>query len=142
MPHFAILVLCFCTGIFLVAESTTLSIVTDKEALMSLKSQLNMEMSNSLSTWDQESSSPCNWTGVVCNRNGRRVIGLDLSGLRLSGFISPYIGNLSFLRSLQMQNNQLTGNLPEQLGNLFRLRSLNVSFNSLTGAIPSNISDG
>ncbi|CDP19861.1 unnamed protein product [Coffea canephora] len=140
MLHFAILLLCFCTGIFHVAESTALSIVSDKEALMSLKSQINMEMSNPLSTWDQDSSSPCNWTGVVCNRNGQRVIGLDLSGLRLSGSISPYLGNLSFLRSLQMQNNQLTGNLPEQLGNLFRLRSLNVSFNSLTGAIPSNIS--
>ncbi|KAL3514403.1 hypothetical protein ACH5RR_027120 [Cinchona calisaya] len=140
LKNFAHLVVFFCIGIFVVTESATFSIITDKEALISVKSQISMELSNPLSTWDQESSSPCNWTGVVCNRNGQRVIELDLSGLKLAGSISPHVGNLSSLRSLQMQNNQLTGNLPVEIGRLFHLRTLNASSNSLTGAIPSNIS--
>ncbi|KAK6115978.1 hypothetical protein DH2020_008247 [Rehmannia glutinosa] len=58
----------------------------------------------------------------------------------MTGSISPHIGNLSFLRSLELQNNQLNGELPDQLGDLVRLRTLNVSFNSIGGVIPSNIS--
>ncbi|KAL3505091.1 hypothetical protein ACH5RR_034932 [Cinchona calisaya] len=140
--HFALLVLFSCRAMsFLDAESAALSLISDKEALMSLKSHtISMEVSYPLSSWDENSTSPCNWTRVVCNKNGQRVIELDLSGLKLAGSISPLIGNLSFLESLQLQNNQLTGNLPEQLGNLFRLRTLNASSNSLTGVIPTSIS--
>uniref|UniRef100_A0A2C9V2X6 non-specific serine/threonine protein kinase n=1 Tax=Manihot esculenta TaxID=3983 RepID=A0A2C9V2X6_MANES len=58
----------------------------------------------------------------------------------LSGSISPYIGNLSFLRSLELQNNQLSGTLPDEICHLSRLRLLNLSSNSLHGSIPSNIS--
>ncbi|KAI3460181.1 hypothetical protein Pfo_016844 [Paulownia fortunei] len=120
-------------------ESSPLSINTDKEALISFKSQIFVELPNPLSTWDQNLS-PCNWSGVYCNELGQRVVGLDLSGVRMTGSISPYIGNLSFLRSLELQNNQLIGELPDQLGNLFCLRTLNLSFNSIEGVIPSNIS--
>ncbi|KAK4479600.1 hypothetical protein RD792_015120 [Penstemon davidsonii] len=112
------------------------------EALISFKSQIFVDellTYNPLSTWDQNVS-PCNWSGVSCNKHGERVIGLKLSNLRISGAISPYLGNLSFLRSIELQNNHFTGELPHQLGNLFRLRSLNLSFNSIEGIIPSNIS--
>ncbi|KAM7462646.1 hypothetical protein LguiA_030767 [Lonicera macranthoides] len=135
--HFAILVLLF-TSIPHAVDSTIPSIQTDKEALISFKSQLTTEPPNdALLRWDQNLS-PCNWTRVLCNRE--RVIGLDLSGLKLAGSISPHIGNLSFLASLQLQSNQLTGKIPNQLGNLFRLRVLNMSFNNLEGTIPSNLS--
>ncbi|KZV54548.1 Serine-threonine protein kinase, plant-type [Dorcoceras hygrometricum] len=123
------------------AGSSPLSLITDKEALISFKSSvvLEPERQNPLSTWEQNLS-PCNWSGVSCNKLGQRVIGLQLSGLGMGGSISPYIGNLSFLRSLELQDNQLTGKLPDQLGNLFQLRTLNVSFNRLEGVIPSNLS--
>ncbi|CAK9182864.1 unnamed protein product [Ilex paraguariensis] len=124
-------------NVFLGAESATLS--TDREALLSFKSQISMEPPNALSTWDPNSS-PCNWTGVVCNKLGERVVELDLSDMGITGSISPYIGNLSFLRSLQLQDNRFTGTLPDELGNLFRLRIMNMSFNSIEGAIPRNIS--
>ncbi|KAK3183076.1 hypothetical protein Dsin_030362 [Dipteronia sinensis] len=121
-------------------QSVSLSIITDKEALISFKSQLSLPTPSPLSSWNQDSS-PCNWTGVVCNRFGRRVTGLDLSDLRLEGTITPHIGNLSFLRSLQLQNNQLRGPLPLQLTNLFRLRVVNMSSNILEGGIPLNITN-
>ncbi|PSS31465.1 Receptor-like protein kinase [Actinidia chinensis var. chinensis] len=140
MFHFAILaVLITSKSLFLAAESPALSIVTDKEALISFRSHINMEPTNPLSTWDQ-TLSPCNWTGVRCNKFGERVIELDFSGLRLKGSISPHIGNLSFLRSLQLQNNQLAGTFPDQIGNLFRLQVLNMSFNVIEGVIPPNLS--
>ncbi|KAF7842267.1 putative receptor-like protein kinase [Senna tora] len=132
-----------CLLLHVSTSSTTLSITTDTEALISFKSQLSNDPPHhhpSLSSWiHNSSSSPCNWTGVVCNNLGQRVIGLNLSGLRLSGQLSPHIGNLSFLESLQLQNNQFTGVIPEQIGNLGRLRTLNMSFNRLEGTIPPNI---
>ncbi|KAK7399656.1 hypothetical protein VNO78_10843 [Psophocarpus tetragonolobus] len=124
---------------FSIGESAvTLSITTDREALISFKSQLSNDTLNHLSSWNQNLS-PCNWTGVLCDRLGQRVTGLDLSGLGLSGHLSPYIGNLSSLHSLQLQNNQFTGMIPDQIGNLFSLRILNMSSNMLEGKLPSNI---
>ncbi|XP_059318609.1 putative receptor-like protein kinase At3g47110 [Lycium ferocissimum] len=134
-----IIVFSACQDKYFTAEAIPLSLVTDKEALISLKSQINMESSHPLSSWDVDSS-PCNWTGVVCNENLERVTGLDLSGLGLEGTISPHIGNLSLLASIQLQNNRLTGTLPHQLSNLIHLRVLNASFNSIQGIIPPNIS--
>ncbi|TYH87730.1 hypothetical protein ES332_D01G139400v1 [Gossypium tomentosum] len=98
--------------LFLSIESNT-SLVTDEEALLSFKSQIKT-------------------SGVV---------ELNLSGFHLEGSISPYVGNLSFLRSLQLQDNQFSGQLPDQMWNLFRLRDLNMSQNNLydTGAIPEDL---
>ncbi|PIA50534.1 hypothetical protein AQUCO_01200003v1 [Aquilegia coerulea] len=111
------------------------SIVTDKEALISLKSGMSL----SPSFWDHNSS-PCNWTGVVCsNKRSPRVVVLDLSGLGITGSISPSIGNLSFLHSLQLQNNKLSGNIPSEIVNLNRLRALNLSSNAIGGSFPSNM---
>ena len=124
--------------LFIGVSAATLSITTDTEALISFKSQLRNDTLNHLSSWNQNSS-PCNWTGVQCDRLGQRVTALELSGLGLSGHLSPYIGNLSSLQFLQLQNNQLIGLIPDQIGNLFSLRVLNMSFNMLEGKLPSNI---
>uniref|UniRef100_A0A803MJ41 non-specific serine/threonine protein kinase n=1 Tax=Chenopodium quinoa TaxID=63459 RepID=A0A803MJ41_CHEQI len=113
---------------------------SDKDALISFRSQLSLDnpSNNPLSSWDQNLS-PCNWTRVVCNKFGDRVIGLNLSSLQLIGQISPHIGNLSFLQSLQLQNNQLTNTIPKEECNLLQLKVLNLSSNKLEGSIPSNI---
>ncbi|KAM3303000.1 putative receptor-like protein kinase [Capsicum chacoense] len=128
-----------CQDKYFTAASISLSLVTDKEALISFKSQINMESPHPLSRWDIDSS-PCNWTGVVCDEHLQRVTGLDLSGLGLEGTISPHIGNLSLIASIRLQNNRLTGILPNELSNLIHLRVLNMSFNSIEGIIPPNIS--
>ncbi|KAF5740634.1 putative Serine-threonine protein kinase plant-type [Tripterygium wilfordii] len=133
MVYLSMLVLLMFSGV----ES---NIDTDKEALLSIKSQLSAESSDPLLSWDKNTF-PCNWTGVLCDNSSTRVEGLDLSGLRLTGSISPYVGNLSFLYSLQVQGNSLAGSFPDQIGNLFRLRVLNMSYNSFVGALPHNISN-
>lgn len=124
---------------FRVVSSVSFSISTDKEALLSFKSDLSKSSAETLSSWLVNDSSPCNWTGVFCSESSDRIVGLDLSGLRLAGTISPHIGNLSFLSSLELQDNLLTGTIPDQVGNLLRLNVLNMSSNHIGGAIPLNI---
>ncbi|CAJ2677188.1 unnamed protein product [Trifolium pratense] len=145
--HFALLMILIIhvdfNNLLFVVSSTTLSITTDKEALVSLKSQLsNNDTSSShpLSSWSHNSS-PCNWTGVLCDKNNQRVVGLDLSGFGLSGNLSPYIGNMSSLRSLQLQDNQITGFIPNQITKLYSLRVLNMSSNRFEGVLPSNLTN-
>lgn len=144
LVHFALLIIILTLNfhnLLVGVSSTTLSITTDREALISLKSQLSndSDTSHPLSSWSHQNSSPCNWTGVLCDKHGQRVTGLDLSSLGLSGHLSPYIGNLSSLQSLQLQDNQLTGVIPDQIGNLYSLRVLNMSSNRLEGVLPSNL---
>ncbi|CAL4994028.1 unnamed protein product [Urochloa decumbens] len=119
----------------------------DQEALLDLKSFISNDSSGVLSSWGN-GSSPCTWTGVLCNHGGR-VSELDLRGLSLVGRICPSIGNLSALHSLYLQDNHFVGNIPNQLGknnldgsiptsigNLSLLNTLDVNTNNLTGKIP------
>ncbi|KAG5025317.1 hypothetical protein AAZX31_08G126300 [Glycine max] len=141
LVHFALLLIFLpleLHNLLIGVSSATLSITTDREALISFKSQLSNETLSPLSSWNHNSS-PCNWTGVLCDRLGQRVTGLDLSGFGLSGHLSPYVGNLSSLQSLQLQNNQFRGVIPDQIGNLLSLKVLNMSSNMLEGKLPSNI---
>ncbi|RHN42805.1 putative protein kinase RLK-Pelle-LRR-XII-1 family [Medicago truncatula] len=142
--HFALLMIFIHFNNLLVGvSSTTLSITTDKEALILLKSQLSNNNTSPppLSSWIHNSS-PCNWTGVLCDKHNQRVTSLDLSGFGLSGNLSPYIGNMSSLQSLQLQDNQFTGFIPEQITNLYNLRVLNMSSNRFEGIMfPSNLTN-
>ncbi|XP_058080695.1 putative receptor-like protein kinase At3g47110 [Magnolia sinica] len=119
-------------------DSAPFNTLTDKQALLSFKASIS-DPSNILSSWN-DSSTLCNFTRVSCNRSGQRVVGLHLARLQLTGTISPFVGNLSFLRYLYLQENRFTGPLPDPIGNLFRLQVLNMSTNFIDGAVPPNIS--
>ncbi|KAJ4800339.1 Receptor-like protein kinase [Rhynchospora pubera] len=110
---------------------------TDREALLSIKTKITKDPTNTLSSWN-ESSPLCQWSGVHCNQDNR-VSTLNLQTLGLTGYISPYIGNLSSLRYLYLQGNQLSGSLPDQLSHLKLLQIMNVSSNLIQGNIPLNI---
>uniref|UniRef100_A0A6N2LU92 non-specific serine/threonine protein kinase n=1 Tax=Salix viminalis TaxID=40686 RepID=A0A6N2LU92_SALVM len=81
-----------------------------------------------------------NWSGVTCGGQGQRVTELDLHSSQLVGSLSPYIGNLSFLRLLSLENNSFTNNIPQEVGRLVRLQTLMLGSNSFSGEIPANIS--
>ncbi|KAF2616004.1 hypothetical protein F2Q70_00007814 [Brassica cretica] len=112
---------------------------TDKQALLRFKSQVSEEKKVLLSSWNN-SSPLCKWKGVTCGRKQHeRVTGLDLGGFQLGGVISPFIGNLSFLISINFTYNSFGGTIPQELGNLFRLQYLDMSFNFLGGGIPASL---
>lgn len=111
---------------------------TDKQALVEFESHLSENSRVVLASWN-ESFAVCKWTGVTCGQKHKRVTGLDLSRMKLTGAIPPSVGNLSFLTSLSLSGNSFHGSIPLELGKLFRLQHLNLSNNVLGGGIPRGI---
>eukprot|EP01018_Ginkgo_biloba_P027836 Gb_41152 [translate_table: standard] len=107
----------------------------DLGALLSFKDSLNY---HSLHNWNSNLTF-CKWTGVTCSPRRQRVIELNLTGMGLEGSLSPFLANLSFLRTLDLSNNTFHGSIPPQLGRLFRLRILWLEANQFHGPIPSTI---
>ncbi|KAL5569399.1 hypothetical protein UlMin_025974 [Ulmus minor] len=111
---------------------------TDQLALLQFKQSINSDPFGILSSWN-DSVSFCNWSGVTCGKRHRRVTALILQGHNLKGSISPHVGNLSFLRYINLQNNSFSGQIPQQLGYLFRLRHLTLTNNTFEGRIPVSL---
>lgn len=82
----------------------------------------------------------CSWAGIVCGQKHKRVVQINLASSKLSGQLSPAIGNLSFLTQLDLKNNSFTGIIPEEMGQLSRLRILSLANNSFSGEMPKNVS--
>ncbi|KAG0542136.1 hypothetical protein BDA96_02G077000 [Sorghum bicolor] len=111
----------------------------DETALVAFKAKISGD-SGALASWNQ-STSYCSWEGVTCGRRHRwRVVALNLTSQGLTGTISAAIGNLTFLRLLDLSYNSLQGEIPGSIGSLRRLQRLHLRENMLTGVIPSNIS--
>ncbi|KAF7830784.1 putative LRR receptor-like serine/threonine-protein kinase [Senna tora] len=119
-------------------KKPSLNQFTDREALLSFKSQITHDPNNSLSHWSSNStSSHCTWYGVSCSNLGNRVQSLHLSGLRLSGILSPHLSNLSYLHSLNLSFNAFHGHIPHHLlTRLPFLTNLSLASNNLTGTLP------
>ncbi|XP_066379592.1 receptor kinase-like protein Xa21 isoform X2 [Miscanthus floridulus] len=113
----------------------------DREALLAFKEALSDD-SGSLRSWNGSSSDFCRWPGVTCSRrHPGRVVSLRLSYCNLGGTISPVIGNLTFLRTLDIEGNMLSGDIPHTINRLHRLRSLQLGNNSLAGEIPAGLAN-
>ncbi|KAL3526517.1 hypothetical protein ACH5RR_011173 [Cinchona calisaya] len=112
----------------------------DLVALLDFKSKLQHDGPYGIMTSWNDSHHFCRWEGIQCGRKHKRVTGINLNGRGLSGFLSPFLGNLSFLRVLDLGSNNFQGEIPPQFGQLFRLQMLNLSSNSIEGEIPANIS--
>ena len=133
---------------------------TDRTALTSFYHSANGDNWTNNDNW--LTNAPLSeWHGVSTHPNGL-VTSLDLRQNGLSGGISPAIGNLAFIKLLDLSDNrligtippelddirsyleilhisdnQLTGTIPPELGGLSNLKSLNLSNNQLTGSISS-----
>uniref|UniRef100_A0A7N2LKD2 non-specific serine/threonine protein kinase n=1 Tax=Quercus lobata TaxID=97700 RepID=A0A7N2LKD2_QUELO len=112
---------------------------TDHQALLAFKSKITLDPRNIFSSWN-DSNHFCQWEGVTCGRKHRRVTILDLRSRDLVGSLSPYIGNLSFLRQIVLANNTIGDKIPDEVGRLYRLRVLMLYNNSFDGEIPANLS--
>ncbi|XVF83954.1 hypothetical protein PTKIN_Ptkin16aG0535900 [Pterospermum kingtungense] len=125
---------------------------TDREALLQFKAKITGDPIGIMRSWN-DSVHFCQWSGVKCGRRHQRVTRLDLPTLKLMGSISPYIGNLSFLRgksppflgnissleAIALARNTFSGVIPEALGQLKNLTFFAVSSNELSGMVPSSL---
>ncbi|KDP44807.1 hypothetical protein JCGZ_01307 [Jatropha curcas] len=131
-----------CTSILFLQTTycvSTLGNETDRLGLLEFKAKIGSDPYGILSSWN-DSLSFCKWQGVTCSPKHQRVTSLELQGLSLSGSISPWVGNLTFLRFLNLAVNEVHGEIPQELGRLYRLRHINLTKNALTGEIPINLS--
>ncbi|XP_019102250.1 PREDICTED: probable LRR receptor-like serine/threonine-protein kinase At3g47570 [Camelina sativa] len=135
-----IVLLAFFSDLMLLDEAYRFRDEIDMMALLEFKYHVSEEKRVVLSSWNN-SNSLCKWNGVTCGRKHKRVTALDLGGLQLGGVISPSIGNLSFLISLNLSDNSFSGIIPQEVGNLFRLKHLDMSFNFLGGGIQVSLSN-
>uniref|UniRef100_A0A0E0F307 Receptor kinase-like protein Xa21 n=1 Tax=Oryza meridionalis TaxID=40149 RepID=A0A0E0F307_9ORYZ len=110
---------------------------TDRLSLLEFKNAISVDPHQALISWN-DSSHFCSWEGVSCSsKNPPRVTSIDLSNQDLAGYISPSLGNLTFLKHLSLVKNSFTKQIPASLGHLRRLQSLHLSNNTLQGIIPS-----
>ncbi|GMH31208.1 hypothetical protein Nepgr_033051 [Nepenthes gracilis] len=108
------------------------------QALMDIKASL-VDPHGVLDNWDTDAVDPCSWAMVTCSPD-TLVIGLGTPSQKLSGTLSPSIGNLTNLQIVLLQNNNISGPIPTEIGRLSKLQTLDLSSNSFTGEIPSSLS--
>uniref|UniRef100_A0A0E0L931 non-specific serine/threonine protein kinase n=1 Tax=Oryza punctata TaxID=4537 RepID=A0A0E0L931_ORYPU len=100
----------------------------------------------------------CSWRGVLCDNVTFAVAALNLSGLNLGGEISPAVGRLKGIVSIDLKSNGLSGQIPDEIGDcsslqtfldgdipfsvskLKHIESLILKNNQLIGVIPSTLS--
>ncbi|KAL6603129.1 hypothetical protein ACP70R_043490 [Stipagrostis hirtigluma subsp. patula] len=105
---------------------------TDRDALLAFKAGVS-DPSGVLRSWN-DTVHFCRWPGVNCTAG--RVTSLDLSELRLTGTLSPAVGDLAYLEVLNLTSNGISGGIPASLGRLRRLTYLSLCDNAFAGEIP------
>jgi len=124
-------------GFLLCLQSNCLS----EEGQILLQVKESWSTTEALSDWRSDSigDDHCNWTGVICDRMTKSVVGLDLENLNISGTIPSSICKLSNLRELNLNWNNFGGDFMSGLLNCTRLRSLILSQNLFVGSLPDEI---
>lgn len=97
--------------------------------------------------WPITDCNPCSWYGVTCNEQGR-VTEIDLSNNGQNGTIPPQIGDLTFLKKLNLRGtgggsvfsfNRATTTIPATIGQLQQLEVLDLSFSTGYSFLPKEI---
>ncbi|GJN37463.1 hypothetical protein PR202_gb26421 [Eleusine coracana subsp. coracana] len=133
--------------LLLLTLTTSLSIsafmaahVGDEAALLAFKAAaISGGYDDTLASWNGSAGGYCSWEGVRCRGRHQRVVALSLPSRKLTGVLSPAVGNLSSLRSLDLSFNGFTGNIPASLGRLRRLHILDLKYNNFSGEFPVNL---
>ncbi|KAK2989561.1 hypothetical protein RJ640_026826 [Escallonia rubra] len=92
---------------------------TDRQALLAFKDLIQEDPLAVLSSWN-DSLHFCEWNGVTCGRQRKKVTALELVSQNLVGSVSPQIGRLTFLRKIHLNNNSFHGTIPPEIGQLWR----------------------
>ncbi|XP_044952817.1 receptor kinase-like protein Xa21 [Hordeum vulgare subsp. vulgare] len=119
--------------------STVHANITDILALLRFKKSTE-DPTDALRNWNR-SIYYCNWNGVKCSLlHPGRVVALNLPGQSLSGQVNPSLGNITFLKRLNLSYNGFSGQLPP-LNQFHELISLDLSSNSFQGIISDSFTN-
>ena len=143
---YSLLLFCFLCKLKHVESITTIKAAftsqfkneTDKQALLAIMARILVDPFRVFSSWN-DSLHFCKWQGVTCSRRHQRVTALHLSSLKLAGDLSPYIGNLTFLRVIDLENNSFHGPIPQEVSRLHRLQDLSLLNNTFQGELTRNL---
>ncbi|MFS7914207.1 putative non-specific serine/threonine protein kinase [Helianthus anomalus] len=102
-PFFLKAVLLLAILIQMNAAGSSSNLLTDHVALLKIKSRITGDPHGVFKSWN-DSLPLCMWRGVTCGRRHQRVTSLNLTGEALEGTLSPFLGNLSFLRSIVLDD--------------------------------------
>ncbi|KAL3638683.1 hypothetical protein CASFOL_016590 [Castilleja foliolosa] len=126
------------------SKPTFFNFTTDQNALIAFKNTISVDGLVLKQNWSTNTS-VCYWIGVSCGPKHQRVTALNVSGLELKGTIAPHLGNLTFLRSLDISSNnltasnQLTGPIPNGMFSIPSLVNINMIDNRLSGKLPNDL---
>lgn len=116
----------------------------EQKALLGIKSAITDDPQSSLSSWNT-STHHCTWDFIKCSSSSslnhhQSVVSLNISGLNLTGILSPDIGFLTNLQNLSVAGNSFSGPIPSSLSLLSNLYHLNLSNNIFNSTFPSSLS--
>ncbi|XP_048501605.1 leucine-rich repeat receptor-like serine/threonine-protein kinase BAM1 [Beta vulgaris subsp. vulgaris] len=116
----------------------------EQKALLGIKSAITDDPQSSLSSW-KTSTHHCTWDFIKCSSSSslnhhQTVVSLNISGLNLTGILSPDIGFLTNLQNLSVAGNSFSGPIPSSLSLLSNLYHLNLSNNIFNSTFPSSLS--
>ncbi|KAL0002000.1 hypothetical protein SO802_015781 [Lithocarpus litseifolius] len=136
MSQTRFLFLVFCSTYFHLTHSLNLE---GGLLLQQVKHSLT-DPSQSLSSWNDQDDTPCNWAGIKCDPSTRRVNSVDLSNFQLEGPFSTLLCRLPSLSNLSLSNNFINSSLSVDISRCRNLKLLNLSQNLIVGRIPDTLS--
>ncbi|CAL5060222.1 unnamed protein product [Urochloa decumbens] len=101
----------------------------EKSSLLQFLAGLSQD--NGLAASWRNDTDCCEWDGITCSRDGA-IVEVSLACRGFEGCISPSLGDLASLQSLNLSYNSFTGNLPSELLASSSIVVLDVSFNHLS----------
>ncbi|KAL2923673.1 hypothetical protein RDABS01_015164 [Bienertia sinuspersici] len=132
--------------------------VNDKEALLEFKRVIQFDVWQYPGAWAPDTDCCTTWEGISCDPVTGRVVEIRMSGFpddyygvdtffAMGGTLSPFLGNLTYLRVLDLRFGlfngpippDLSGPVPNSLGKLSQLEYIYLDHNELSGAIPTCI---
>lgn len=113
----------------------------DKKALLEIKKGLGNPYD--LITWDPKTDCCTDWVQatLTCDKKTNRVTDLNLFKIDSPGHLSPAVGDLPYLKSLDINNvRNLSGPIPSTIVKLTKLTFLRISQTNISGPVPEFLS--
>ena len=137
-----------CFLIVLLLGSSMLQAQVPEQEFQALKAFYNATGGNNWKTrtgWENINTTATaadvndSWYGLTVTDGHVTRLGMN-SNLK-GGYLPPQIGDLLWLKYLEVDNGQLEGRVPEEIGNLVNLEGMTFSKNKFSGPLPASMAN-